>query len=278
MKDKQLSILEFGRLLLEAKDLDPVYDLIWHSGWKGEKLHKWLLSYWCFYHVGTASWIVDQKKYWPAMEIAAGSKDYPRSSERRHFRGDNAKEAVAYLKSIGIDSLFKPLLSSKCKTVEDVFKIVKPWVGFGPWISFKIADMLDRLSLNSISFTEADIFLFDSPAEAAEILWREEYGVITSGIPLVEAYGKDRKNLIQNWAMDYIKRNLEDHLAPPRFERPIDNQEAETILCKWKSYLSGHYEIGWDVQHCRTGLAKFPDTVSSQELVQAGIKAELWDE
>lgn len=36
--------------------------------------------------------------------------------------------------------------------------------------------------------------------------------------------------------------------APPFNDRPLNFQEFETILCKWKSHQNGHYPIGKDIE------------------------------
>src|SRR5262245_42889310 len=108
---QKLSCYEFGRQLILTKDLDPVYVLLHHSKLGTTfpaMLHRWLMAYWCFYHVGTASWITyEGMGYWERMEQAASSKNYPRSPERRHFRGQNAIKSVAYLKYRGLTALFR---------------------------------------------------------------------------------------------------------------------------------------------------------------------------
>src|SRR4051812_1446277 len=104
----ELTCYEFGRELLRLNDLDPVYVAVWEArpDWLlGTKLSKWLLAYWCFYHAGTASWICDQDDFWLAMFVAADSKDYPRSTERRHFRGKAALDSVVDLRTRGIKVL-----------------------------------------------------------------------------------------------------------------------------------------------------------------------------
>lgn len=267
----QLSVYEFGEALLNARDLDPVYTILHHG--KLSNLKEYLLAYWCFYHVGTASWIVDQPDYWKAMETAAGSKDWPRSSERRHFRGNNAIQSVAYLKSKGVYDLFKPLTAYSSIPVARVMRLVQEWAGFGPWIAFKVADMLERLGLCEVRFNSGAMFLFDSPKEGAELAW--------------EKYGKgNRPEHVGEWAVASIlshlalpktRSKLEGRgLAPPDYGRLLGVQEAETILCKWKSYLGGHYKIGEDVESVHKGLERFKDCRTSQRLMEAGREGKLW--
>jgi len=42
--------------------------------------------------------------------------------------------------------------------------------------------------------------------------------------------------------------------APPVHDRAVGYQEVETILCKWKSHMNGHYRVGRDCIEIREGL------------------------
>lgn len=267
-----MTCYEFGRKLLRTNDLDPVYVAAHHAEFVGDDedepdLHKWLLAYWCFYHVGTASWIVDQPDYWEAMKTAAGSKDWPRSSERRHFRGETARRSVEYLSRRGVFDLFSELITdAEPTTAEEVINSVIRWYGFGPWIAFKIADMLDRLAVRPVLFDIGTAMYEGSPTEATKILkdWEEPGWEPTSQKELSE------------WAVNRVLTEIKDVKAPPRFERNLGPQEAETILCKWKSYLGGHYHVGEDVESVRKGLLRFARCETSQILYQGGRKGGLW--
>lgn len=256
-----LSCYEFGKQLLAANDLDPVYVVVYEAGMV-RILPKWLLAYWCFYHVGTASWIVDQSNYWKAMETAAGSKEWPRSPERRHFRGKNATESVSWLKERGVDALFNSLLRRSTIMATVLIDYVQTWKGFGPWISFKVADMIDRVGLRDVRFNVSTAMYDGSPTEAAKMLWDEEKG------------GNVSKAEYCEYAVGRVLEEIEV-TAPPRHERPLGPQEAETILCKWKSYRGGQYHIGEDVESVKNGLKRF-DCPTSHKLYQAGAKGGLW--
>src|SRR5262245_44515214 len=103
---------------------------------------------------------------------------------------------------------------------------IQKWPQFGPWIAFKVADMLDRLDIVPIQFKNSDVFLFKSPLQGAKLLWSEE------GEPSLHS-SKDFNSAVGNWAVSRILSSLGHHDAPPRYERKINCQEAETILCKW---------------------------------------------
>lgn len=243
---KTLSVYDFGQQLLETNDLDPIYVMLWEAKFPREKLQKWLLSYWCHYHAGTASWTVDQNSFWDALMAVAGSKDYPRSSERRHFRGNSALKSVLDLQKQSVSERLNPITNGTTIPAIDLMKYVRQWYGFGPWIAFKVADMVERLDLAQVDFSIGDIQLFDSPREGAELLYQETNGNSDNGYA----------NVVQ-WAINQILNALGDYLAPPRCERGINIQEAETILCKWKSYRNGHYQVGEDVESLKKSLKVF---------------------
>ena len=43
-------------------------------------------------------------------------------------------------------------------------------------------------------------------------------------------------------------------LGPPLYDRPIGLQEVETVLCKWKSHLNGHYPLYNDTDEINHGM------------------------
>jgi hypothetical protein len=256
---EKMSVYEFGRQLLITNDLDPVYVMLWYSGLPRADIQKWLLAYWCFYHVGTASWITDQKYYWRGFEAACRSKDFPRCHERRHFRGDNALKSLEFLRDHGVKSLFQPLTKNEA-SLQSVMDYIQTWVGFGPWIAFKAADMLERLNLCRIIFPV--MWLYDSPREGAELMYEQYKGNLPK---------EDRIH----WAVGALLNNLSEFKAPPRCERRLNVQEAETILCKWKSHMGGRYEIGDDIKAARQGLL-FSDAPTGYRLWHGGKRGGLW--
>jgi hypothetical protein len=72
----------------------------------------------------------------------------------------------------------------------------------------------------------------------------------------------------KNWDRSGSVRNFHDSLlehfaryeAPPARDRPCGPQEVETILCKWKSHMNGHYEVGKDIREVRHALLNWGAT------------------
>lgn len=263
----KMDCIPYGRLLIETGDLDPVYMLVWNCEELRENryvMEHWLLAYWSFYHMGTASWITDgwndDFSYWERFQAAAVSKQYPRCRERRHYRGHAARASYNYLSKRGIEDLFSPFREPKEFTCKEVMTEVKTWVAFGDWIAFKAADMLERLGLASIAFSVDDVYLFDSPKEGARRLAES-----LSASPTEAG--------LNAWAVDTLVNSYKDLKAPPRYERPIGAQEAETVLCKHKSYLNGKYKLKEDIESCQNCLRLFQErSLLANNLYQVGKK------
>lgn len=281
----KLSVFDFGRKLLETKDIDPVY-VILNEVLKGpwtynhDLLYRWLVSYWCFYHVGTANAlagsaiegaeavVVTEDWFWKRLAAAAATKEYPRSTERRHFRGENAISCVSSL--LGLRLTCAELVTALGSPTEspsflECARRVKTHRGFGDWAAFKIADMLERLGLCPVQFKPSDVFnMFDSPRKGAKL--------VAATIGLSHGGYKD----VFEAVYETIEDELSDILAPPRYERKINIQEIETILCKWHSYMHGHYHIGKDIHEVHEALKKFSKYRTSQDLLAAGKTGGLW--
>lgn len=254
-----MAIEEFGEQLLLTNDLDPVYVALKSNYFQDhpDVLHRWLLAYWCFYHVGVASWMADrtEKDFWEGMEVAARNQTpsplghqilWPRGAERRHFRGAAAIESVSRLKekfphpekavkwlcenarSLSYYGVNEPV------TFSNISKLVQSWTGFGPWIAFKVADMMDRVLRVEIRFDQNPVVLYDPPREALKTV-------------------ADQREESIELTLLYLTSYFSTHLAPPSLDRWCGVQEVETILCKWKSHQNGRYQIGHDIRELREG-------------------------
>lgn len=262
----RLDIYAFGEHLLESGDLDPVYIGLAEAELDPDHLARWLLAYWCFYHVGAASYISDAigPVFWDRMAIAAtnslpapGGGRWPRGSERRHFRGRAATDAVDRLGSrFGSPHAIMSYLLDGIEPGGDglpfaeVAARAKGLPLFGPWIAFKVADMLDRLGLAEVDFDQASVFMFADPVKAALIFWRQKLGLPETAKP------RDQTHVI-NEVVSHLIAHFAGHTAPPTHERAVALQEIETILCKWKSHLNGHYPLYNDINEIQHGLLEW---------------------
>lgn len=261
---EKLDILSFGKHLIISKDLDPVYvalrklyNLGSFDKEKYNQLCRWLIAYWCFYHCGFASYASekDGKEFWETLMIAAKNETlaptgtrWPRGHERRHARGAQGIKMIEHLSYYGEQP--QSMVSSiiyQAPSYEKTAEQIQTHTLFGPWISFKICDMIDRVLNIRMDFTQAAVFMFKDPIKAALILWRQQLKLPENAKPLSE------KETI-NGVVNYLTEQFKSHLAPPLFDRPIGLQEIETILCKWKSHLNGHYPLNNDILEISAAL------------------------
>lgn len=283
----RLNIEEFGRQLITSGDLDPIYIALIQSGFSKPQLQRWLIAYWCYYNAGVASFLSEAEgwEFWRWMAVAAENTEecpaggrWARGHERRHFRARIATTAVASLRERygarpedmveyvarqpaeirGGDLCVEPL------TVREVSKRAQEHHAFGPWIGFKVADMVDRCLGVRVTFDNAHIFMFKDPEEAALKLWRLKQRLPDTAKP------KDKEQVL-GAVTDYLIKEFAGLKAPPLADRPINIQEVETVLCKWKSHMNGHYPLNNDIDEINEGLDHWSPHCASARLFRSAM-------
>jgi hypothetical protein len=268
----RLPIETFGRQLIESGDLDPLYIALNScSGLLGpQRLKRWLLAYWAFYHAGVASYLADSsdpEQYWWRWKTAAENHEetpvggrWPRGHERRHMRGAAASQCWEDLRARYPDAPEDFTDGVRAETCGDVMKRVSRHVQFGPWIGFKVADMLERVLGWPVNFQTSTVFFFRDPRKAA---------VLYAGTARPTWLPTDSQAV--EWASESLLREFNDLQAPPARDRPVGLQEVETVLCKWKSHLNGHYPVGFDTAEIKTGLRQWASCSPTAWLVSENM-------
>lgn len=263
----RLPIEEFGKQLILTEDLDPVYTALHRLGdhLSQNQKKRWLVAYWCIYHCGLASYLSEFEgdAFWDALFEAATSKKecpvgglYPRGHERRHFRGKLATESVRDLRAAypGNPEAMVDFVSdanrfavdgrTTAQTVKGVMILAQLHRGFGPWIAFKIADMVDRCLGLPVNFDEGALLMFKDPMIAVDMLWQLRWP---------EEQGTTKEERVRRVVL-HLSNALSELKAPPTFDRQVNVQECETVLCKWKSHMKGFYPLGNDINDIRGGM------------------------
>lgn len=267
---KRLPIEEFGKILIQSNDLDPVYVALYtmHSGdiLSVEQLNRWVLAYICFYHCGLASFLSEFEgdKFFEAMMVAAKNEEsaptggrYPRGHERRHFRGQQAIAAVEAL-----HSQYGPKPEDCLRYISwggeephrgsvpfrDISRRALEHRSIGSWAAFKIADMVDRLGLRKVEFSFDEVVVYESPLKAAEELVRLRLNLPKEAQVKLSAVRE---------VFEYLEQYFSEYSAPPLHDRSIGLQECESVLCKHASHLHGHYPIYNDLLEIHSGLSSW---------------------
>lgn len=271
-----MNIIEFGDALLRTGDLDPVYTAISKAKLDQHTLHRLSLAYWCLYHLGAASRLAEIKqpaKFWATLREAAVNEGlrWPRGSERRHFRAAIAVTSVNSLiskyktPSDAVAGFIGPVQFAP--TYASVAAAVQSHHGFGPWIAFKVADMSERVLGCATDFTDCHLGIYKDPRQGAAVgllEWsphdeaREYEG--RCGLdakpwdyPITDA---ELKLTVDHYIQLWRKKRAK---APPTGDRLVNVQEIETIFCKYKSHLKGHYPMGKDTREIAHGLTGWGD-------------------
>jgi hypothetical protein len=248
-----LSYKQFGKILLLTGDLDPVYVMLTNSGLHKDVLARWCLAYWMFYHCGVASKIAAQpsKEFFnKALELF--DSGCPRGTERRHFRGAKARKAIRELRKLSdnhpewiVGFVFGEINNQKARVTRtdrrmsftDVSRRVLELPQFGPWMAFKVADMGERVLGYDVCFDDCELSMYKDPIKGAAL--------VTFGDQEHEMEARHVKKCVTKLIGEFGQ--LE---APPlvkgKWGRGVNLQEIETILCKYKSHVNGHYPPGKD--------------------------------
>lgn len=289
----KLTIEQFGEALLTSGDLDPMYLAVNKARLDYEQLNRLMLSYFCFYHLGAAARMAEArtaKDFWKMMLEAATyspvkhpeARAWPRGAERRHYRGDQARKSMleldaAYNKPkfnvagavghfIGAANTHDDFL-----TFGSISKAVQTHRGFGTWIAFKVADVAERVLGYDVDFKDCHLGIYKDPREGAAVAL----------LALDPAKGREFAG--KGWEFPITDDQLERTVAhyathfskikARGLERKVNVQEVETIFCKYKSHLKGHYPVGKDSEEIRHGLEGWGDLADE---LRKGIPDEVW--
>jgi hypothetical protein len=250
----KLSIEQFGADLIASQDLDPVYSMLYNAQMDKDQLYRWLFAYTFSYSAGVVSYLSEFKgeEFWHKAMIFAKNTEpspigerWPRGRERRYFRGEKCERAMLTMQSrfgypeCAFEMFTAPNPDGTPLSCPQVMMEVQSLPLYGPWIGFKVADLIDRVLGIPINFTMPDVTFFESPRKAAK-QWAEANG-FSSTTGVFEA-------------CEFISQHLGHMLAPPRFERKINLAEIETVLCKYGSHLNFHYPVGVDTVELKEAL------------------------
>lgn len=262
-----MDIRDFGNLLIKTQDLDPVYSGLYKAKLPEPQLCRLLLAYLCFYHLGASAWLSEQENtdYWNWMRVAAENKidapartRWPRSTERRHFRGDKCVAAIDWLaQKYPFPETPLRILATQPSEKMIIGEISK-WPMFGPWVGFKAADLIERVYGAQIKFDPNLGLMYDSPRQALDLLIAD---------PEFIAVDHNAESIYLNLITFFSGQR-----APPSFNRQCNAQEVETILCKWGSMRSNHYWVGKDIKEVREALH---DWGSTAECILAVMPEEI---
>lgn len=278
-KYEQLDIVQFGVNLVRTGDLDPVYvalrEMRQNRAMEGDQLSRWLVAYWAYYSCGVACWMSERTgdDFWEAMGVAARNDEsaphggrWERGHERRHFRAAIALNALQdWIHKYDwpedmVDYIVGPDTTS---TYKDITRRVLKHNGCGPWIAWKVADMVNALGLGHVDFRSASLSMYRDPVKAAHMLYQENFPAEVCGDSKIT----DERAI--EWALEYLDSRLGDLRTPHAPHRTLQLEEYETILCKWKSHRNGCYPPLNDLRDIEGGVTSWlPYSTTAEQFLK----------
>lgn len=241
-----MSYQTFGAILLDTEDLDPIYSMLVYANLDDDVLARWLLAYWCYYHAGVSSYIAEKpaNEFYLGMWRASVAKA-PRGMERRHFWGKIAKSTIQGLQDAGAPERIVEHMCDHTDFQACYDAVVSYW-GFGPWMGWKVADMAERVLCYPVDFSNSDMGIYKDPVQGAAFI---DFGDKYYPISMDELHA----------CVDRMVGEFSAWAAPPWNDRLVNEQEIETILCKYKAHCYGFYPLNNDTYHVKQHLVGWGD-------------------
>ncbi len=232
MEKNLISFTKFSKEILESGDIDPDYHFMREYAAKEHLSKSALLNWICLKSVVYRS--VSE------LEILTGGKkfkDVKFGNERNKARN----KAAEYYASV---TNFMDFAYSKLRQDEYWDALVKVH-GVGPWARWKIIDLLSCVYGYHIDLSKVD--------------FRGAYEFPLKGLNLINGNREDYK---LNLDYEYKVSMKEAWIQMPKVKatphnngRGVRINELETCLCKYHSYVHGHYYPGKDLEHLRKDIA-----------------------
>lgn len=223
-----LSFKDFSTALITSGDLDPDYIFLWNYFTENRAGLDERVDW-----ISHKIFLYDTASEWRAIRRGEPVNNLPHGAERRKNKPNTERQLNAFLTHFNIHELANDYTTAA--------KQLKAWPGVGDWAAWKFCDLLERLTSYRMDFRNID--------------FRVAYSYPLRGLCAVGGYPDSFEPKLKD---DAIFAELLDHAwkqfpweldAPPLYDRKVNIQEFETCLCKFHSYLSGHYEIGKDTKH-----------------------------
>jgi len=266
-RDRYLEPLGFGQRLLATQDLDPVPLALHHLHLPPPQLRRFLLAWWLYDHPGTAALLSESKGglFW--IRAAQGLEDedgggLPRGPARRNYHGEGPARVLR-----GMQATYPQpeTLVNRLTPAEDeplsfdahrqlILNLDLPF--YHPWMSFRVADTLERLLGARLYFDREQQRKMVAPGQWERHDYLEPPGDARPASLPSETDGQEQVRYgamlaSRAWtlggpedALDHLAAGLRPHPGPPRHRRLSNAQECVLVLRKFGAHARGSYGIG----------------------------------
>jgi hypothetical protein len=240
MEKNKLSFTQFSKEILESGDIDPDYIFMRNYTHKNklgkEFLIKWVRLKTVIYKSSSELEVLLCKV--PMSKVSFGNE----RNKSKNKVGEFFYAIDHYFVHYGEYKLVESL--AKSERALDALKTVP---GIGPWAAWKLMDLIDCVlgydtNLGKVDFRKA----YEFPLKGLLMINGKEED--TSLLSSDELYHQCLKNAWKQ--MPKVKT------TPHNKNRGLRINELETCLCKYHSYIHGHYYPGKDLEHLKKSIAE----------------------
>ena len=244
-------ILTFGKLLVDTKDIDPIYPLLSNVIEREGLVQEdglWLSFLYLFYYNAASAWATFQE--FPRMlnimtdQGEGAFRDWEKDNraglsigmERRGLRGGKVVPVVAFLaRMIGPGNLLNWLSDGlggdRRQNYEVLWVRVQTLPQVGRWAAFKWLDLLLHVHNFHLETPDMRISHCSGPRQALEELYLGGHN--------------PRQDSDYIFSLNCLGMRLKDQLESCGL--PLTWDELETVLCNFHSLCYGRYVVGHDI-------------------------------
>ena len=236
MERNLISFTKFSKEILESGDIDPDYHFMREFS-KFMKFDKGMLL----------NWIVTKSVVYRSvseLQTLIGGKTF---KEVRYGNERNKHKNNALTFYMALTSFFQSFPPKKLAQLQNPLEALSSVNGVGPWARWKIVDLLDcvygvEIDLSGVDFRKA----YEFPLKGLLILDGDD-----ENIQLLVNDGRYNVLMKEAW-----KQMPKVSKTPHNNNRGVRINELETCLCKYHSYVHGHYYPGKDLEHLKKDIAE----------------------
>lgn len=247
---------QFAKVLFDSWDSDPGYAIMAFAKMPTVRKQRFMTAWVSYYNLGIAARASEMEgtKFWDYIwSLLPTAK---RASERRHFRGKQAEQALTQWQT----KFYRPEYMVTHMEGKDYFEVKKKGkdvIRIGEYFVWKFADVQERVFRKACAFPpSAAKHSPKVPQQGAELIF--PYDDVLGAYTTIAKY-----------------MNNNGMTAPPWFDRPMNMQEAETVCCVYKQYVNGKWCIGSRSAKAVRALLATPSDTATEMLREISKRIEV---
>lgn len=247
--------------MFRYEDADPAHVAFCRADVPEDVLHRTLLAWMAFYHVGVASMLGQYggSKFWRKMFEAYPTA--PRSTERRHFRGQSGLAALKdWVEWYPDPAYMFAAIRSLPPRYTAIREYMRRHAQFGDYFVWKVCDLYEAMGGDAIDMDGCERYVSASAAKGARKIGQAMDGTLTV------------MNVLERVAIYGRAHGL---TSPPLHRKTVTVLDAETVCCVYKQLRGGKYVPGIRTASTMMEFEELPSALGNVYLAAMLAKSKL---